>query len=295
MSQTISAPMSKTRNPTMKIHPSVVTPAKRKANPSARTPDATANAPEVGCMTVMARVLVLGHPDSRDPGLVAERAGDAGVDLDVWIAAEADAPPRELSGYDGVVVLGGGINVKDAPDTPWLRDEIALIGDAVAREMPVLGICLGHQLLAAATGGEVARSPEPEVGWYEVEVTPEGRDDALFGALPERFTAYQWHSYIAHPPEGAAVLARNATCLQGYRLGERAWGVQFHPEVTERVLATWIPAYATDPDAARTGGDPDRALAEAPRRLPAWNAVGRLLFDRYLAVVARSRSRAAAT
>jgi GMP synthase-like glutamine amidotransferase len=242
----------------------------------------------------MARVLVLGHPDSRDPGLVSERAAEAGVELEVWVSAEAPAPSRDPAEYDGLLVLGGGINVKDAPVTPWLRDEIALIGDAVERGTPVLGICLGHQLLAAATGGDVERSPAPEVGWYDVELTPEGREDALFGALPERFTAYQWHSYIAQPPAGATVLAENGTCLQGFRLGERAWGVQFHPEVTERVLGIWIPDYPTDADAARVGGDPEQALAEVPRRLPAWNAVGRALFDRYLAVVTSSRSRAPA-
>ena len=166
---------------------------------------------------------------------------------------------------------------------------------AVQREAPLIGICLGHQLLGAATGGEVIRSPEPEVGWYGVRVTPEGREDPLFSSLPEDFTAYQWHSFAVDPPEGAVVTARNPTCVQGYRVGACAWGVQFHPEVTERILGIWIPDYPTDTDASRVGGDPEAALAELPDRLPAWNAVGRALFDRYLRIVVDSRSPAPAT
>jgi GMP synthase-like glutamine amidotransferase len=234
------------------------------------------------------RLLVLTHPDSRDPGLAGERAEAAGARLDRWCAGAGEEAPGDPAAYDALVVLGGGTNVKDAPRTPWLRDEIRLVGDAVRAGTPVLGICLGAQILAEATGGRVIRSPEPEIGWYDVRTTGEAAGDPVFGELPERFEAYQWHSYAVEPPPGAVPLASNPTCVQAYRVGASAYGVQFHPEVTPAILGQWIPDYPTDPDAARVGGDPAAALAAVPEHLPAWNAVGRRLFDGWLALVARA-------
>jgi GMP synthase (glutamine-hydrolysing) len=231
------------------------------------------------------RLLVLTHPDSRDPGVLGQRAAAAGAELRTWCPGAGEPPPGDPTGYDALAVLGGGINVEAAPRTPWLGEEIRQVRRAVGFGMPVLGICLGAQILAAATGGAVVRAARPEVGWYDVELTADAGRDSVFAGAPSRFRAYQWHSYAVEPPSGAVALARNDTCLQAYRVGGRAYGVQFHPEVTPSILARWIRDYPTDPDAARVGGDPARALAEVPSRLPAWNAVGRALFDRWLAAL----------
>jgi GMP synthase-like glutamine amidotransferase len=236
---------------------------------------------------VTVRILVLAHPDSRDPGLAGERARAAGAEVDCWCPADGTPPPADPASYDGIIVLGGGANVEDAPTTPWLREEIDHLRGALRAGTPMLGLCLGAQLLAEAGGGSVRRTSQPEVGWYDVATTPEASGDAVFAALPPSFTAYEWHSFIVDPPPGSVVLARNEGCVQAFRFGT-AWGTQFHPEVTPEILGKWIPDYPTDPDAARVGGDPAEALAEVPARLPAWNAVGRELFDRWLAAAAQS-------
>ena len=161
-----------------------------------------------------------------------------------------------------------------------------LLREALQAGVPALGVCLGAQLLASAAGAEVRRSPSPEIGWFDVELTPEGADDPLLGRLPGRFLAYEWHSYAFALPAGAVELARSAACPQAFRLGETAWGVQFHPEVVPEIVEAWALDYESDPDAIALGFDPAAHIAEAAERLPAWMALGRALFEGFLTAAA---------
>jgi len=180
-------------------------------------------------------------------------------------------------------VFGGGMNVRDAGRLPWLGGEIELLRDVLQAGVPALGICLGAQLLAAAAGAEVRRGGAPEIGWFEVERGAEGARDPVLGRLPARFLAYEWHSYAFELPAGAVELARSAVCPQAYRLGDAAWGVQFHPEVTPGIVLGWALDFESDPDAVRLDFDPDAHQAEARERLPVWMDLGRRLFDGFLA------------
>jgi GMP synthase (glutamine-hydrolysing) len=145
--------------------------------------------------------------------------------------------------------------------------------------MPTLGICLGSQLLAAAGGAEVRRAAEPEIGWFEVERTA---PDPVLDALPPSFLAYEWHSYAFELPAGAVALARSPVCTQAFRLRERAWAVQFHPEVTPEIVRDWAYDYESDPDAVAMGFDPEAHIALADARLPEWMDIGGRLFDAFL-------------
>jgi GMP synthase-like glutamine amidotransferase len=223
------------------------------------------------------RIVSVLHPGGGHSGVLRASAAAAGPELVEWTPADGAEPP---AGADALVVFGGGMNVRDAERLPWLRGEIELLRDAVAGGVPVLGVCLGAQLLAAAAGAEVHRAREPEIGWFEVR--RESGDDPVVGALPERFTAFQWHSYAFEPPAGATVLASSAVCPQAFRADGRAWGVQFHPEVTPDILAEWFGDYESDPDAVALGFDPAAAEREARAQLPAWNAVGGALFDAFI-------------
>jgi GMP synthase (glutamine-hydrolysing) len=224
------------------------------------------------------RILSVLHPGAGHSGILRERAARAGDELVEWTPAEGGDPP---GGAAAVVVFGGGMNVRDAERLPWLRGEVELLRDAAAAGTPVLGVCLGAQLLAAATGAEVRRAAAPEIGWHGVERLPAGVEDPVLGALPDRFEAYQWHSYVFAPPAGAAVLARSPVCPQAFRLGgTRAWGVQFHPEVTEEILTEWWADHEADPDTAAM--NPAAALREATAGLPRWTALGARLFDAFL-------------
>ncbi len=176
---------------------------------------------------------------------------------------------------------------------PWLREETLWLQQLLVRHTPVLGVCLGVQLLARAAGAWVGRMPDgPEIGWHRVELTEAGIDDPVLGALPKAFEALQWHHYTYGLPAGAVELARSAPCTQAFRLGDACWGVQFHPEVTAEQLEGWV-ADKSDPP-------PDAAglLAETVDKIERWNELGRSLCSAFLAtacdlVETRSQSRVA--
>jgi GMP synthase (glutamine-hydrolysing) len=243
------------------------------------------------------RILAVLHPGAGLNGLLGERAAAGGHELLEWTPADGERLPERLGSLGAVVVFGGGMNVRDAARLPWLRGEVELLRDALEARVPVLGICLGAQLLAAAAGAEVRRTSAPGIGWFEVR---RGTGDPVLDRLPERFLAYEWHSYAFDLPAGAVELARSAACSQAFRLGDAAWGVQFHPEVTPEIVREWALDYESDPDALRLGLDPGAHLAEAAERLPAWMELGRRLFDGFLetattrAAVAPPAPRAAA-
>jgi GMP synthase (glutamine-hydrolysing) len=239
------------------------------------------------------RILSILHPGGGHSGVLTARAQAAGHRLDEWTPATEPAPPESALSYDALVVLGGGMNVEEVDRRPFLRTELALLAEALHDGRPVLGVCLGSQLLAAAAGASVHRARTPEIGWREVELCSAAAADHVVGALPRRFTAFQWHSYAFEIPFGAVELARNEVCPQAYRIGDCAWGVQFHPEVTEEILTGWFASYDVDPDAVAMGFDPQVATAELPGRLPHWNMLGGILFDAFMAAVAARAARAA--
>jgi GMP synthase-like glutamine amidotransferase len=214
--------------------------------------------------------------------LLAECCEAGGHDLVEWNPGAGEAMPASLLELDAVAMFGGGMNVRDADRLPWMRAEIELLRDVLQDDVPVIGVCLGAQLLAAAAGAEVRRSPSPEIGWFDVARCEDGEHDPLFSRLPNRFLAYEWHSYASALPAGSVELARSAACPQAFRLGERAWGVQFHPEVLPEIVREWALDYRSDPDAIAMGFDPTAHIAEAEERLPAWMELGRTLFDAFL-------------
>ncbi|HZC74991.1 MAG TPA: type 1 glutamine amidotransferase [Gaiellaceae bacterium] len=195
----------------------------------------------------------------------------------------AEGTPQ-LDGYDAVLVFGGPMHVDQDEEHPWLRDESAWLDELVEGTTPTLGICLGSQLLAQAAGAKVGPLPEPEIGWSEVEITGEGFADPVLSALPSRFVALEWHHYGHELPQGAVALAHSSAALQGFRLGETCWGVQFHPEVTEPQLERWIAAKSDVP------AEPEVLRAETRERIGGWNELGRRLCRSFLAAAERLRA-----
>jgi GMP synthase-like glutamine amidotransferase len=231
------------------------------------------------------RVLAIVHQRDAGPGVFAEAAAAAGHEMVEWVPSEARSPDADAWG--ATIVLGGAMDVDQEDEHPWLRDEKRLLGKLVEERAPVLGVCLGAQLLAEVAGGAAERAERPEIGWHEVELTAEAEGDPVIGGLPERFEAFMWHSYEATPPNGAAPLARSPVCVQAYRAGDRAWGIQFHAEVTEAIVSAWLADYRKDRDAVRMGVDPAALRGETRQRIGRWNELGRGLCARFLAVVSR--------
>ncbi len=190
-------------------------------------------------------------------------------------------PPRDPGAYGAAMVFGGSMNVGDTVHHPWLEAEKRILAELVEARTPLLGMCLGCQLVAEAAGGDVARASEPEIGWSGVELTPEGREDRLLGSLPGEFDAFQWHSYACSPPPGSTVLATSPVCLQAFRT-EAAWGIQFHAEVSAGDAERWIDDYRSDEDAVAIGLDQEALRRETASRIDAWNGLGRALCGRFL-------------
>jgi GMP synthase-like glutamine amidotransferase len=229
------------------------------------------------------RALAIVHQSDAGPGVFADEMRDRGVQLDEWLLSErGTSPPAEIADYDAVLTFGGAMHADQEDRHPWLRFEKDFLAAMLDEGKPLLAVCLGCQLLAKAAGGEVRRASQPEIGWREVEITAAGSADPVIGPLAPGFTAFQWHSYEAVPPDGASLLARSPVCSQAYRIGERAWGIQFHAEVTAENVGKWIDDYRSDEDAVRTGVDQDALRAETDRRIADWNGLGRELCGRFL-------------
>ena len=190
--------------------------------------------------------VILQHVSFEGPGSVARAVTDSGAELRVVRVdlGEAVPPPSAVSGMAGLVVMGGPMGVHD--ELPWLADERALLRAAFGAGLPVLGVCLGAQQLAAALGADVRPGPEPECGVGEVHLTIEALEDPVLGPAPSPLPCVHWHGDTFSLPDGAVHLARNdAYENQAFRVGERAYGLQFHVEVTASLVAHWGPHLPT--------------------------------------------------
>jgi len=229
------------------------------------------------------RVLSVTHGPSVPGGVFDEAVEAAGHDLERWVVPFGGTPQPAAS-YDCVLVFGGSMHPDQDDDFTWLEREAEFLAETLASDVPVLGVCLGAQMIARAAGAWVGPAPASEVGWFPIEVTPEGREDPVLGALPPRTHAFQWHHYTYAVPAGGTELARSEACTQAFRLGSAAWGIQFHAEVTLPMLRAWV---AEEP--AELPSEPEAFLAEAEERIGPWNEQGRSLCDAFLEVASRSR------
>lgn len=227
------------------------------------------------------RALAIVHQPDAGPGVFTDAMRSRGVQLDEWPIGDGPSPADPL-GYDAVLTFGGAMHPDQEAEHPWLADEKALLAQLIERRVPVLGMCLGCQLVAQAAGGEARRASAPEIGWHRVECTPQAAGDPMLGGLPPRFEAFQWHSYEALLPPGATALATSPICLQAYRLAGPAWGIQFHAEVSPTDVEHWIDDYRSDPDAVRIGLDAEALRERTRSSIEQWNELGRELCGRFL-------------
>ncbi len=197
-------------------------------------------------------ILVIGFDIDKGLGRLALPLDSAGVRTDVRLA---DAELPDPTSYDGLIALPGLADPVD--ETPPVHRARAAIAAAIDARLPVLGLCLGGQLVAEACGGSAYRCV-PERGFQVVEATPAAAGDPLLSALPERLAIFQAHGFAFEPPAGATILARNDTCVQAMRHGDRTWAIQCHPEPT----LAWVIALAAGiADPSRVAGVPARTAA----------------------------------
>jgi len=230
------------------------------------------------------RVLSVVHDPAHTGGggLFEKVVAERGDTLDRWVVANGEAVPGDPSLWDAVMVFGGAMHPDQDAEHPWLGGEVAFIAEALSQDVPTIGVCLGAQLVARAAGAGVGPAERPEVGWFTVELSDDGARDPVVGVLPPRVDAFQWHYYTFELPDGAVQLAANANARQAYRLGDRAWAIQFHAEVERHMLDRWFAEGADELPKPR-----DEIEAETDRLLGGWNAHGRALCGAFLDEAAR--------
>jgi len=223
------------------------------------------------------RVLSVTHGASVPGGVFDEAVEASGHTLEAWPVPEG-ATPDPAASYDAVMVFGGSMHPDQDDRFHWLPKEGEVLPDLLPARVPVLGVCLGAQMLARAAGASVRPASEPEIGWHEISLTPDGSSDPVLGALPSRATVFQWHHYTFDIPDGGVELARSDVCTQAFRLdGSPAWGIQFHAEVTYPMLSSWV-----DEDPDELPMPAADLLSESETVIGRSNAQGRWLADAFL-------------
>ena len=183
------------------------------------------------------RVLAFRHVPFEGLGLIEPVLRARHIEVEHADLYRAGAALPDIAAYDALIFMGGPMSVND--DLPDLRQEMECIRLAMAQRQPVLGVCLGAQLIARAAGATVRRNPTKEIGWYELRFTDAAANDRLFHGL-SRETVFHWHGETFDLPPGAELLASSALCRnQAFRIGEEVYGLQFHLEVTPDMIANW--------------------------------------------------------
>ena len=202
-----------------------------------------------------------------------------------YVRPFSDEPiPDEINDAKGLIVMGGPMGVYEQEQYPYLRDELRLIERTVSANKPLLGVCLGSQLLAHALGGKVSKRTQKEIGWYPVRLTDEAVIDPLWAGVPREFTAFHWHGDVFSLPLGTTPLASSAlTEQQAFRYGAKAYGLLFHLEVTRSHIDGMVGTFRQELEEA---GIASKAIVQqTSEHLPSLQAVGTMVFEHWTRMV----------
>jgi GMP synthase (glutamine-hydrolysing) len=232
----------------------------------------------------VAKIWVLQHHPIENLGRIADALEEAALAWQYVRVFEGAPIPSDMKGAGGLIVMGGPETVYQLNRYPYLRDEMRLIESALRENKPILGVCLGAQLLAAVLGTTVRRGDSREIGWYSVRLAAAAAGDRLLRGLPAEFMAAHWHSDVFDLPNGGVALASSAkTPIQAFCFADKAYGLLFHAEITEERLARLVSEFGED--LKRVGIDGDSYVAQAPDFLPALGKIGETIFSRWAAPI----------
>jgi GMP synthase (glutamine-hydrolysing) len=231
------------------------------------------------------KVLVFQHVPYEPLGTLDPLLKEAGFRIRYVNFGRDRAQRPALDRYAALIVLGGPMNANEIDDYPNLKTEVELLEEALERQMSILGICLGAQLLAKALGGSVAQNDRPEIGWHDVALTAAGKADPLLSAFAPTQRVFQWHEDGIALPPGCTHLAHSpASHVQAFRSGERAYGLQFHLEVDHQLIDRWLAVPANQPllEQERERVDPERVRQLVPHYIDELQALSRETFGRWI-------------
>ncbi len=227
----------------------------------------------------MGKFVVLQHADAEKPGIIADALASHGHSTQPILTFKGEQVPPDLEGVQGVVIMGGPMSVYEQRQYPFLKDEIRLVEKALRVGKPVLGVCLGSQLLAASLGSKV-RKGQKEIGWYPVTLTEHAAEDPLLKNIERSFMACHWHGDIFDLPGGAARLAGSSlTDCQAFRYGQNAYGFLFHMEMTYEVLQAMARTFADE--LKEEGIEGEEIVRQGEEYLPDLQKVGNIIFERW--------------
>lgn len=187
------------------------------------------------------KVLVLRHVPHEHLGTLALSLRASNLIYEYVNFYENEHPNISVDDLCGLIILGGPMNVYETNEYPFLQMEDRLIKQVIEKDAPVLGICLGAQLIAKALGSRVIKNKEKEIGWYPLKITEEGSKDRLFKHFNSEETVFQWHGDTFEIPEGGVHLAESSMCTnQAFRYRDNVYGLQFHIEVTQQMILEWL-------------------------------------------------------
>jgi len=233
------------------------------------------------------KIYALQHVATEPMGGIAEALSERGIDAQYIRSFAGEMVPKNMSDAAALVVMGGPMGVNEQAEYPFLSDEIRLIESALEHEKPVLGVCLGSQLLASALGATIRQGKQKEIGWRAVTLTDAATRDELWQAVASPFTAYHWHGDVFDLPHGAESLAASAqTACQAYRYGRNVYGFLFHMEATPQIVTDMVEAFA---DEVREESIDARAiLAGIGDHLPTLAGIGGTVFGRWAELIKRA-------
>jgi GMP synthase-like glutamine amidotransferase len=239
----------------------------------------------------MPKCLVVQHVRPESAFAIEEALGRAGAQVDVRQIFAGQQVPDDVSDLDGLVVMGGPMSAASDEGFASRRAEVALLADAVAAQIPTLGICLGAQLLAVAAGAAAyPGAHEPEIGWLPINLLAPSREDQLLAGLDRTLTVLHWHGDTFDIPAGAQHLASSGRYAnQAFRIGEAAWGLQFHLEVDIHAVEGFVSAFSGD--LAHRPGSGAEILAGAAKAIEALEPARDLVFSRFAALVSAHATR----
>lgn len=226
------------------------------------------------------RVLVFQHADPEHPGLIADALREIGGTLATVRGDLGQSVPESIDGYSGLIIMGGPQSVYEEDKFPYLRDEKRLARQAIDNNIPLIGVCLGSQIIADVLGSEVHPSGGVEIGWKGVSRSAEVANNPVLAPLPQTFTPLHWHGDVYDLPDGATSIGSSEmTPVQGFIYGETTYALLFHLEMTEQQITEMATLF---PEDVRRGGlEPEKLLSETPAYATALKPAATEIFTRW--------------
>jgi GMP synthase-like glutamine amidotransferase len=219
-------------------------------------------------------VLIVQHAFYEHPAVIRRALQTQGVPTRLIHPYQGEAYP-DPDGISGMISLGGPMGANDEAHHPWILQECRLLAECVRAELPVVGVCLGGQMMARGLGARVERNPVAEVGWFPIEVSEAGKKDRVIGAAGDNPLVYHWHNDTFQLPDGAELLAQSRSCpRQAYRVGEKAYGFQFHPEADHQLIHEWLSVEGVEDEVLEAQKEHGKRAVQSVKAQKSWALKG---------------------